>query len=273
MPATDPTPRSLPRDMHRLWLAVFSYQFGFGIYSAVFYNFATEVIKIQPQQLGVVEAVRETPGFLCILAAALTMRIAEPLLGSMTLFLMSVGMGAYAWVNGVHSLMIWSFVWSIGMHTWMHLQSSLVMDLAGDEAKGKWLGKTAGLGALGQALGMAAVMMVSYRLGYHTWFLLGSIFIAVGGLVMLTIRRNIGHAAKPRFLWKRKYRLYYGLTFLEGCRKQVFFTFAVYALTKVYCTPLGIVALLMLINNVVNFFGAPWVGRLIARRFAPKTGR
>jgi predicted MFS family arabinose efflux permease len=265
LPSTDPTPRSPLRDLRLLWLAVFTFMFGFGIYSSVFFNFATEVIKIQPQQLGIVEAVRETPGFLCVLATALTMRIAEPLLGSMTLILVSLGMGAYAWVNGVPSLLVCSFVWSVGLHTWMPLQSSLVLDLAGDGAKGKRLGQTSGIGSLGAALGMALVMIVSHKLGYHAWFLIGSAFIAAGGLIMLAIRRDIGHGAKPRFLWKRKYSLYYGLTFLEGCRKQVFFTFAVYALTKVYDTSLRTVAMLMLINNVVNFFCAPRVGKLIDR--------
>jgi predicted MFS family arabinose efflux permease len=79
------------------------------------------------------------------------------------------------------------------------------------------------------------------------------------------VRRDICHADKPRLVWKSKYRLYYALTFLEGCRKQVFFTFAVYSLTKVYHTHLQTIALLMLVNGCVNMFGAPVVGRLIDR--------
>jgi predicted MFS family arabinose efflux permease len=82
---------------------------------------------------------------------------------------------------------------------------------------------------------------------------------------MSRVRRDIGHVDKPRFVLKGKYRLYYALTFLEGCRKQVFFTFAVFALTKVYHTHLRVIALLMLVNGLVNMFGAPVVGRLIDR--------
>ena len=53
----------------------------------------------------------------------------------------------------------------------------------------------------------------------------------VGSVIMLLVRRNIGHPEKPRFVWKPQYKLYYALTLLEGGRKQVFITFAIYALT------------------------------------------
>lgn len=257
--------RGVRRDLKFLWAAVFCLMFGFGIYGATFFNFATEVLKVQPREIGVVEAIRETPGFLCVLVAALTMRVAEPVLGSISLVLMTIGLGAYAWVGGVHSLVVWSFVWSVGLHTWMPIQSSLVMHLSDDGAKGKRLGQTACIGSIGGVLGMAAVMIVGLRLPYPQWFLLGSASMGVAALAMLMVRRDIGSADKPRFVWKPRYSLYYALTFLEGCRKQVFFTFAVYALTKVYSTQLRTIALLMVVNHLVNIFGAPRVGRMIDR--------
>lgn len=258
-------PSSCPRDLKLLWLAVFCLMLGFGIYSSTFFNFATEVLKVGPKQIGWVEAIRETPGFLCVIAAALTMRIAEPLLGSLTMMLMAIGLGAYAWVDGIHSLMLWSFVWSVGLHTWMPIQSSLVLHLADEGSKGKRLGQTASAGAVGTLLGMAAVRAVNYSVSYKTWFIAGAVLMALAGLVMLAVRRNVGHAEKPRFVWRRKYTLYYILTLLEGCRKQVFFTFGPYALTKVYGVKLPTIALLMAINTAVNMIGAPVVGRMVDR--------
>lgn len=82
---------------------------------------------------------------------------------------------------------------------------------------------------------------------------------------MFMISRDIGHKEKPRLVLKRRYSLYYLLTFLEGCRKQVFMTFAIYALVRNYGTPLQVVAILMIINNILNFILAPRVGRLIDR--------
>lgn len=256
---------AIPRDIRLLWTASFLLMLGFGIYSASFYNFATEVIRIGPKQLGWLEAVRELPGFLCVVVTALAVRLAEPLLATVALGLVAVGMSAYAGVNGVPALMVWSFVWSTGLHAWMPLSSSMVMDLAESDRKGRRYGQTFGVGALGSVVGMSAVMVVGHGLGYHIWFLIGGTLAGVAALTLLQLRRDIGHAQKPRLVWKRRYSLYYALTLLEGCRKQVFFTFAVYALTKVYHTSLRMVAMLMVINGIVNFFGGPAVGRLIDR--------
>lgn len=253
------------RDLKLLWLAVFFLGIGFGIYNASFFNFITELIKIQPEQLGKVEAVRELAGFLCVFVAALTMRIAEPLLCALAFFLMAIGLAAISTVNTIPSLMLWSFVWSTGIHVWTPLQSSITMDLTEAGAKGKRLGQTAASNGLGTLLGMVSVYKLGHSLTYSTWFLIGAGLYALAALIMLTLRRDIGHGSKPRFVWKRKYRLYYALTFLEGCRKQVFFTFALYALTRVYRTDLRTIALLMVINGLVNMFGAPILGRMIDR--------
>ncbi|MGC8862427.1 MAG: hypothetical protein ACP5R5_06580, partial [Armatimonadota bacterium] len=113
--------RSIERDLKLVWFALLCLMYGFGIYSACFFNFATEVLKIKPHEIGIVESIRESPGFLCVLVAALSMRIAEPMVASFAFVLMVIGMGAYAWVGSVHSLMVWSFVWSVGLHTWMPL--------------------------------------------------------------------------------------------------------------------------------------------------------
>ncbi|MCE5198978.1 MAG: MFS transporter [Armatimonadota bacterium] len=257
---------ALKRDLKLLWTAVFCMMYGFGIYSAIFYNFATETLSIQPNQLGPVEAVREFPGILCFLLAALTMRVAEPMLGSIMLFAMSGGMAAYAWVHGIPSLMAFSFVWSVGFHAWMPLQSSLVLRFSGEgNNKGKRLGQTMCVGSLGSVLGMLTVRLIGNTIIYPHWFLFGSGMIFLAAVVMLGLRREINHADRPRFVWKRKYGLYYWLTLLEGGRKQVFMTFAVYALTREYHTSLKTVALLMVINNIVNMVGGPYVGRLIDR--------
>lgn len=265
MCASTTSPANPGRDLKIVWLSVFSLGIGFGIYNATFFNFITEFIKIQPKQLGWLEATRELPGFLCFIVAAMTMRISEPLLGAISFLMMAVGLTSMSTVHTVPMLMLWSFAWSVGMHTWMPLQSSITMRLAGQFEKGKRLGQTTGCWSLGTVLGMAAVLIVGLRLSYQGWFMLGGGFYTVAAYAMSRVRRDVGHMDKPRLVWKRKYRLYYALTFLEGCRKQVFFTFALYALTKVYHTQLRIIALLMLINGLVNMFGAPVVGRLIDR--------
>lgn len=257
--------KAVDRDLRLLWLSVFCLMFGMGVYSASFFNFVTETFHVTAKQMGWCEFFREMPGFLCVFVAALTMRVAEPLLGTIAMLVTSIGISAYAGVSSMPSLIAWSFVWSMGLHAWMPLSSSITMNLAKSGAKGARLGQTTAAGSIGTLIGMTAVLTIGHHITYQVWYIIAGIMMFAAAILMLGVRRNIGQMDKPRFVWKRGYRLYYALTFLEGCRKQVFFTFAPLVLTKVCRLPLQTMALLMVINSVVNMIGAPIIGRMIDR--------
>ncbi len=255
----------LNRDLKLLWFAIFCLSLGSGIFNACNYNFMTEILKIRPGQLGIVESIRETPGFLCVLVVALLMSIAEPLLASLGILIMGMGTAAYASVYGIPSLIVWSWVASLGFHVWQALQSSLVLGLAEAGKQGKRMGQTMCVASIGAICGALLVHCFSYGLSFSNWFLLSGACMVTGAIPLVCIRRNIGHPDKPKFVWKAKYRLYYILTLLEGGRKQVFITFAIYALTREFGVRLGTVAILMFINQAINIIGGPIVGRMIDR--------
>ena len=253
------------RNLRWLALSAFCLSFGFGIYMSTATNFAVQEIRIVPMQQGMLESVREVPGFLVVLIAALTMRIAEPVLAGISLGLVAAGMAAYSTVQDFRYLLLYSLVWSLGIHTWMTISPSMAMSLADKDSRGRRLGQLASIGALGTVLGMALVRIAGDSVGMRQLFVYAGGAIGLGAVAVALISRDIGHKEKPRLVWKQRYSLYYLLTFLEGCRKQVFMTFAVFALVLNYGTPLKVVATLMIVNNLLNLFLAPKVGRLIDR--------
>jgi predicted MFS family arabinose efflux permease len=70
---------------------------------------------------------------------------------------------------------------------------------------------------------------------------------------------------RPRLIFRRRYRLYYLLTFLEGWRKQICIAFAGYLLVKQYHTPLSTMLGLWLLTQVLGWWLAPRIGRWIDR--------
>ena len=64
---------------------------------------------------------------------------------------------------------------------------------------------------------------------------------------------------------KKNYWLYYTLTFLAGARRQVFVAFAVFLLVKNFGFSIRTITLLFLINNVINYFLSPLIGKAIVR--------
>jgi hypothetical protein len=253
------------RDLRLLSLAVFCQSLGFGAFSAAYTNFIVEVVHINAFHLGIVEGLRETPGFLIVLVAALTMSIAEPILAGIALLVMAVGMTAYCKVGTVPALVLWSVVWSIGLHAWMTLQPSMTLNLAKAGHKGKRMGQMSAISGVGTVFGMIIVFGAKGLIHFTGIFIVAGVALATGALAVSMISRNIGHAEKPRLVFKRKYSLYYVLTFLEGCRKQIFMTFAIFLLVKDHHVKTQVVAVLMIINNIVNASTFTWVGKLIDR--------
>jgi predicted MFS family arabinose efflux permease len=62
-----------------------------------------------------------------------------------------------------------------------------------------------------------------------------------------------------------RYGTYYALNFLQGCRKQMFITFAIFALVKVHGMPVETTMVLVLINQSLITVTSPTVGRLVDR--------
>lgn len=65
--------------------------------------------------------------------------------------------------------------------------------------------------------------------------------------------------------FRREYGLYYLLTFLEGCRRQIFSIFASFALILVYHVPVQHMLLLQFVNSVLIAVTAPRIGKLVDR--------
>ena len=256
---------STPRPFLLLLLTVFLADFGLGIQTATYPNFMVQQLDIHPEQLGIMESIRESPGFILVAIAALTMRIAEPVLGGLALLVESAGMGSVSLVRSVNGLILVSFIWSLGMHTWMPLNQSIALATADDRTRGKRLGQLRSASALAQLTGMGVVALVATHVGLRAVFLVAGASIFLGALNVFRIPRNLRKVEKPRLVFKRRYSTYYLLTFLEGCRKQVFITFAVFALVRVYSASVEEIAGLMIGINLTNLVLAPTIGHWIDR--------
>ena len=66
-------------------------------------------------------------------------------------------------------------------------------------------------------------------------------------------------------VFRKKYWLYYFLTFMAGARRQIFIAFAVFLLVKKFEYSLQEVTLLFVVNNAINFFLTPQIGKAIIR--------
>jgi predicted MFS family arabinose efflux permease len=100
----------------------------------------------------------------------------------------------------------------------------------------------------------------------HMYLTIGG-FIAALGLWGFT-RKPTGADTAPqhkRMIFRKRYWLYYFLTFMAGARRQIFIAFAVLLLVQKFGYSVQAVTLLFVVNNSINYFLSPTIGRAIIR--------
>ena len=66
-------------------------------------------------------------------------------------------------------------------------------------------------------------------------------------------------------VFRARYWLYYFLTFMAGARRQIFIVFSVFLLVKRFGCTVQEITLLFVLNNAVNYFLSPLIGKAIIR--------
>ena len=228
-------------------------------------NFLVEDIGISGFQKGMLEAARESCGIIAFAILALLAGLAEPIVGALMLVVLGLGLGTYYWFHGYFWILILSLVWSQGLHVWMPLPNSMTLALAEPGRAGFRLGQTQAAGSAGFVVGLAAALGLTLgRVPMRPMFLLAMALAVLGAAACLGIPRNIKTPGQ-RLVLRRKYALFYALSFLEGWRKQIFLCFAGFLLVREYQTKLQVILLLWILVQSIVYFASPRVGRLIDR--------
>jgi len=247
-------------------LAVGGVGFAMAIQMATNANFVADVIGISGLQQGVLEAVRESCGVVALGVLALLAGLAEPLVGACMLVLLAAGLASYFFVRDYAWLVAASLLWSQGVHVWFALPDAMTLAVAERGQAGRRLGQISAAGAAGTGLALVAayvlrrVLNVDIRLLY----VMAGAAAVLAAAACLGIPRKI-KTTRPRFVFRRKYWLYYLLSFLEGWRKQIFVAFAGYLLVKQHHTSLETMLLLWIAIQAASYLAAPQAGRLIDR--------
>jgi predicted MFS family arabinose efflux permease len=249
------------------WLAAANFAFGlaFGIYGTIFFNFIGQDLGISPHELGLLETIREVPGLLTAGIAALVMTVAEPVVGAVALLLLGAGYVNYFYIDGIPSLIVFSLVSSVGFHMWMPISHTLALRLSRVSEQGKRMGQLRAVAAVANLAGIGLVALVASASGLRPLFIVAGVIAMVGTLLVLRVRGVPRTKRPPRLLVRRAYWLYYALTFLDGARRHIFMTFALFLLVRVHDSSVQTIAILHLVNGVVSIAAVYVFGRLIDR--------
>ena len=240
-------------------------QFGLGMQRTIFSNFVSEELAIRPEQLGWLESVREIPGLLTFLMVGITVFLARNVVVAIAVGFVSLGLAFYAGAGDLAAVVVATSIYSVGFHMFFPLQSAQVLSQAGPGEKARRLGELNSVAALAYLLAMGFVYLTAGRLNYRQLFAVAAVVVLGGVITMLLLPRTRSVQKSRGFVMRRKYWLYYVLTFLASTRRQVGSTFVIFALVRIYGSSVKTIAALMFVSNVLAVLTRSLCGQLVDR--------
>ena len=260
--------RGAPPGLVLFFLAIALLSVGGGVWDSVYNNYLDDTFHIDATVRGQLEFPRELPGLLTAVMTGLFFFVADTGLGAVAAAAVALGMGAIALVGGQWWPMVGAtLLWSIGTHLMMPVRDSVALGMAREGQQGRRLGQLGAMATLA-AIGGYALVWLGERVlhwPYATLFAAGALVAGLSVVMWLVMPRLHAHPDRPRLVIKRRYWLFYVLSFLFGARKQIYITFGPWVLVRIFRQRPYVFAQLQTIGALVGVFFQPLLGRLIDR--------
>ena len=241
----------------------------FNVWSAMLNNFVVEKAAFTGVEIGILQSLREVPGFLSFTAVFVILIIREQIFAVFALALLGLGVSMTGFFPSTYGLYFTTIVMSTGFHYFEAVKQSLSLQWLSKEEAPKILGKLIAVGSLTSLLvyGSLWILLEVFEIPYFINFV-----IAGGICIVLAFVMFIGFPVFPskvlqnkNLVLRKRYWLFYVLTFLSGARRQIFVVFAAFLMVEKFGYSAAEVTLLFLINYAFNWSFAERIGELIGR--------
>jgi len=241
---------------------------GLQTWRTLFNNFAVEVVGLDGNHIGVIQSVREIPGFLALLVVFALLIIKEYRLSALSILFLGAGIAITGLLPTYGGLILTTLIMSFGFHYYETTNQSLTLQHF-DIKTSPWVfGKQRSFAAVSN-IGIGILIYLSQPvLSYNQMYLIFGGIITAMGIWALFQNPTKGRETIPQrkqMVLRKKYWLYYFLTFMAGARRQIFIAFAIFLMVKRFNFSLKEIAVLFIINNIINYFLSPTIGKAIIR--------
>lgn len=237
-----------------------------GINSTVFNNFLSDVYRLSAEARGIVEFPRELPGALIMVVLGLLSFLGDIRMAAVGMLAASLGMvGLGMFSPTFATMLVWMMMLSLGTHIFMPLAPGIGMNLSKREKYGVRLGQYNAYNLAATIIGYAIVWIGFKYLGltYKAAFIMASVFYVFAAFSLGLMNPKKPEIKKVRFVFRKKYMLYYVLSVVNGARKQIFLTFAPWVLIQAFHLGPPVFAVLGVIISAVSILTRTIVGNAI----------
>ncbi|WP_104040506.1 MFS transporter [Vibrio hyugaensis] len=239
----------------------------FSTWMALLNNFVIEKANFDGADIGLLQSVREIPGFLAFTVVFVLLFIREQRFMLVSLAMLTLGTALTGYFPSLFGLLFTTLLMSTGFHYFETLKQSLSLQWLTKEEAPEMLGKFISVGALASLITYGAIwiLLEQLKLEFKTVYLLaggiGFVLILVMAFAFPEFKTEVPQNKK--LVLRKRYWLYYALTFMSGARRQIFTVFAGFLMVEKFGYSAADITLLFLINYLFNFLFAKRIGRFI----------
>lgn len=240
---------------------------GLQAWTTLFNNFAVEVVRLDGDGIGIIQSVREIPGFLALLAIFVIRLIPEHRLSALSILLLGLGIAVTGYFPSFAGVALTTLVMSFGFHYYETTNMSLTLQYF-DTHTSPWVfGKLRSISAVSSiVIGLFILLLASVLDFTHLYLMIGGLIVvaALWGFTRTPTNKDIA-VQRKQMVFRKRYWLFYFLTFMAGARRQIFIAFSVLLLVQKFRYSVQAVTFLFVLNNSINYFLSPTIGRAIIR--------
>ncbi len=241
----------------------------FSTWHVLLNNFAIEHAAYTGADIGLLQSIREIPGFLAFTVILVLLIINEQLLAMISLALLSIGVALTGFFPSSIGLLSTTFLMSIGFHYFETIRQSLILQWIPKSQTAVFMGKLLAISSLSALFVYASIwlLMEQFSISYQWIYLLsgGSGLILVLFTTVFFPRFKTPVEQTKKLFLRKRYWLYYLLVFLSGARRQIFMVFAGFLMVEKFHYSVADISLLFLVNHLINLYAAPKIGQFIAK--------
>jgi len=241
----------------------------FSTWNALLNNFVVERAGFTGVEIGILQSLREIPGFLAFTVIFVLLIIREQTFAVVALAILGVGVALTGIFPTAIGLYCTTVLMSTGFHYFEVVKQSLALQWFEKSVAPQALGKLISIGAITSLVvysvlwGLLEVLNLDYA---WIFMLAGSVCCALAVFMWRGFPRfESTHEQSRKLVLRKRYWLYYALTFFSGARRQIFTVFAAFLMVEKFGYSASQVALLFLINYAFNWLFAEKIGSLIGR--------
>jgi MFS family permease len=241
----------------------------FSVWQVLLNNFAIEQVAFSGREIGILQSLREVPGFLAFTAVFCCLVVRDQHFAWLSVGLLGIGVALTGFLPYEYGFYFTTVLMSIGFHYFYTLQQSLTLQWIEADRAPLVMGRLSSVSSMAALLAFGLVWLcirfleMDYRWLYLAAGAIAVVLVAGAWVWFPQFRQKVPQ--RKHLLLRRRYWLFYALTFMSGARRQIFMVFAGFLMVEKFGFSAANIALLFIFNHVINVVVAPKVGKLIAR--------